>query len=86
MKVISQKELTLVNECNCDVDIEYLKKAMLWYADKPLCTKKKIFISANYPCVAIYNEKVHVHRLLIMYSLNIKKIPKYKGKNGWCYY
>lgn len=70
-----QKEINFINICNCQVDYELLKKAMLWYSVKPLYSRHTIFMYGKYPAISIYNKKIHIHRLLMMYKLksNIDK-------------
>jgi hypothetical protein len=65
----TQKEIEFINSCNCIVDYELLKKAMFWYCSKPLYSKRVIYIHSNYPAISIYDEKIHIHRLLMMYKL-----------------
>ncbi|GIP55934.1 HNH endonuclease [Paenibacillus vini] len=68
MTIKNQKTIEFVNTCGCLVDEEKLKEAVLWYAKKPVMAKKKIFMHGKYPAVAIGKEKIHVHRLLMMYK------------------
>ena len=65
----TQKKLEFINKCNCKVDYDLLEQAMLWYSNKPIYSKKAIFIYSKYPAVSIYEKKIHIHRLLMMYSL-----------------
>lgn len=47
-----------------------LKKAILWYSDgKPVARLKHVFLYGKYYAVSIYDEKIHLHRLLMMYWL-----------------
>lgn len=62
-----QKPIEFINNCGCLVDYNELEKAILWFSDKPVASKKKIFMHGKYPGVAIYKNKVHVHRLLMMF-------------------
>ena len=85
MKPLKQKTLKFKNECGCIVDYELLEKAMLWYSEHNLMSNRKIYMHGRYPAVSIYNEKFHVHRLLLMYR-NKKKISRsivshHKNKN-----
>ena len=75
MKPKIQKQIKFVNSCNCIVDYDLLEKALLWYADDNLKTPRKIFMYGKYPGVNIYNKKIHIHRLLMMYWLkrNLEK-------------
>lgn len=51
-------------------DVEDLKKAILWYANgRPVVGLKHVFLYGKYYAVSIYDEKIHVHRLLMMYWL-----------------
>jgi len=68
MTVKTQRPMTFTNECGCIVDYDLLAKAMLWYATKPQCGKKHIFMYGRYPSVSILGEKIHVHRLLVLYA------------------
>ena len=72
MTVKIQNRINLKNECGCIVDENELKNAMLWYQKSPTLSNKKIYMHGNYPCVSIGSEKVHVHRLLMQYWLNLK--------------
>lgn len=67
MIVKVQKKIEFINACGCIVDYEDLESAMVWYSDKPITRLKTIFLHGRYPGVAIYKEKIHVHRLLIQY-------------------
>lgn len=50
-------------------DRDDLKKAILWYTDKPVCRLKHVYLHGRYYAVSIYEQKLHVHRLLMMYWL-----------------
>lgn len=65
----TQKDINFINSCNCIVDYELLKRAMLWYCSKPLYSQRVIYIHSKYPAVSIYDKKIHIHRLLMMYKL-----------------
>ena len=67
MKITHQKEIEVVNNCEAIFDEEELKAAMLWYADKPIARKKNVYMHGMYPCVSIYFQKIHIHRLLMNY-------------------
>jgi len=69
MRPIKQKPIKFNNVCGCVVDYLELEKAICWWSDKPVCSIKKIFMYGRYPAVAIYKEKLHVHRLLFSYWL-----------------
>ena len=76
MIVKFQKKIEFINDCNCIVDYEELEKAMLWYQDKPTSRLKHIYMFGNYPAVTIFKEKIHIHRLLMMYWNGIRKLDK----------
>ena len=49
------------------MDYKELEKAIIWYSDKPVARLRKIYMLGNYPAISVYHEKIHVHRLLMMY-------------------
>lgn len=63
MIVKTQKPLIFINACKCKVEQDLLQKAMLVYADRPICEKKTIFLFGSYAGVSIHGKKYHVHRL-----------------------
>lgn len=67
MIVNYQKPIEFINDCGCLVDLKELEKAIIWYSDKPVARLRKIYMQGNYPTVSVYHEKIHVHRLLMMY-------------------
>jgi hypothetical protein len=67
MIVKHQKEIQFINDCGCLVDLIELAKAIQWYSDKPVARVKHIYMHGAYPAVSIYKEKLHIHRLLMMY-------------------
>jgi len=67
MTVKKQRPIKLINKCNCKYDEDILIKAMLWFADRPQCSIKYVFISGVYPAVSIHGVKIHVHRLIATY-------------------
>lgn len=69
MTMNKQKSIKFINESNCLVDYNELEKAILWYQERPTASNKKIYLFGNYPAVSIHGEKIHVHRLLMMYWL-----------------
>lgn len=73
--VKNQKKIIFINDCDAIVDFDELEKAILWYADKPTISQKHIYLFGKYPAVSIGKEKLHIHRLLMMYWLN-SNIPK----------
>lgn len=70
--------MEFVNVCGCLVDYEELEKAILWYSDKPVTRLKKIYLHGSYPAVSVYDEKIHVHRLMVMYRLGNRSLPREK--------
>lgn len=74
MTVKKQKKINFINDCNAIVDYEDLENAILWYADCHVVSQKHIYMFGKYPAVSIGKEKIHIHRLLMMYWLD-SKIP-----------
>lgn len=70
MIVNYQKPIEFVNDCGCLVDYKELEKAILWYTEKPVVRLKKIYLHGRYPAVSIHKEKIHIHRLMMMYWEN----------------
>lgn len=67
-----QKPIIFLDTCDCRFDAELLVKSMLWYSDRPMYTKKKVFMYGRYPAVSIGENKLHIHRLLMMYYIKEK--------------
>ena len=84
MIVNEQKPIEFINDCNCVVDYKELASAIIWYSDKPVARLRKIYMHGNYPAVSIYHEKIHVHRLLMMYwsRRKLKTKEHVHHKNG----
>ncbi len=70
MIVHEQKPIKLVNYCGAVYDNNELASALLWYAREPVCRMKRVFMSGRYPAVSIREEKIHIHRLLMLYWTN----------------
>ena len=70
MIVKTQKPIKFINNCSCQVDYVELEKAIIWYSSKPTAQIKSIYLYGYYPAVSIYDHKIHIHRLLMMYWLN----------------
>lgn len=68
--VKKQKKINFINDCSAIVDYDELEKAILWYSNKPTISKKHIYMHGQYPAVSIGKEKIHIHRLLMMFWLN----------------
>lgn len=83
MTINKQEPINFINESGCLIDIKDLEQAILWYADRPVAKTKKIFMHGEYPAVAIQKEKIHVHRLLMMYwsSRKLKSTEYVHHKN-----
>ena len=71
MRIKGRKKITFINDCGVMVSVYELERAMNWYSEKPSAPTKHIYMHGQYPAVSIYREKVHVHRLLMMYWLQI---------------
>ncbi len=67
MRPLEQKPLEFINSCNCAFDPTMLSAAMLWYSPGTLKSPRKVFMHGQYPAVSIYDEKIHVHRLIARY-------------------
>lgn len=76
MIVNNQKKIEFINDCNCMVNYNELEKAIIWYQDRPTTRLRHIYLFGNYPAITIHKEKIHIHRLLMMYWNNIKKINR----------
>ena len=72
-----QKKIEFVNDCNAIVNYGELKKAILWYSPKPTARVKHIYMHGIYPAISIYEEKMHIHRLLMTYWLQCKLPSNY---------
>lgn len=68
--VKTQRKIEFINDCGAIVDFKELEKAILWRSEKPTISKKHIYLHGLYPAVSIGKEKIHIHRLLMMYWLN----------------
>ncbi len=75
MKPTKQQPLIFENKCGCIVDYNLLESAMLWYANTPLIPFRKIYLHGLYAAVSIYNEKIHIHRLIMMYKSKVRLPP-----------
>ena len=75
LMVKNQRKIEFINNCCAVVDYDELEKAILWYSCKPTISKKHIFMYGNYPAVSIGKDKIHIHRLMMMYWLDCK-IPR----------
>ena len=69
MTPTTQKTICFVNKTDCIVDLDLLERACVWFSDKPLVSKKSIFMYGKYPAVTIYKNKIHIHRLMMSFVL-----------------
>ena len=76
MIITKQKQIEFINDCSCNVDECELRNAILWYQDKPTASKKHIYMHGRYPAISIYDKKLHIHRLLMMYWNNTREIDQ----------
>lgn len=74
MIVKKQEPINFINDCDAIVDYKELENAILWYSDSPVISVKHIYMFGKYPAISIGKDKIHIHRLLMMYWLN-SKIP-----------
>lgn len=63
-----QKKIEFDNTCNCIVDLALLEKAIIWYSEGTLKGKRKIYMHGEYAAVSVFNKKIHVHRLLMLFN------------------
>ena len=69
MTVNIQRKIIIKKTCHVHIDREALVAAIQWYAKRPVCRVKKIFMHGRYPAVSIHEKKIHCHRLLAMWDL-----------------
>lgn len=69
MIIKKQKPIDFNSPADLLFDREDLKKAIMWYSDKPVARLKHVFLYGNYYAVSIYEQKIHIHRLLMTYWL-----------------
>lgn len=65
-----QKPIKFINDCGALVDYDELSKAAIWYAKSPIANIKHIYMYGEYPAISVKKEKIHIHRLLMMYWIN----------------
>lgn len=65
----SQKPIKFINDCGALVSYDELSKAAIWYAKSPIARVKHIYMHGKYPAISVKKEKIHIHRLLMMYWL-----------------
>lgn len=69
MKILAQKTIEFNSPVEVLFDKVDLRKAILWYSDKPVARLKHVYLHGRYYAVSIYEQKIHIHRLLMMYWL-----------------
>jgi hypothetical protein len=69
MIINKQKPIAFNSPTEVLFDQEELAKAILWYSDKPVSRLKHVFLYGKYYAVSIYEQKIHIHRLLMMFWL-----------------
>lgn len=69
MIVKAQKKIEFINDCGAIVDYCELENAIIWYAKAPVSHIKHIYMHGDYPAISIHKDKIHIHRLLIIYWL-----------------
>ena len=67
MIVKDQRKIELINTCEAIYDEKELISAILWRAEKPVSRIKHVYMHGEYPAISIYGEKIHIHRLLMLY-------------------
>jgi hypothetical protein len=70
MIINRQKPIEFNSPAEVVFNREDLKKAITWFSKKPVARLKHVFLYGNYYAVSIYDQKIHIHRLLMMYWLN----------------
>ncbi len=69
MIIKEQQHITIVNCCNAIYDSNTLRLAILWFTNKPVYRVKTVFMYGKYPSVSIYDRKIHIRRLIMMYKM-----------------
>lgn len=84
MIINRQKPIEFNSLAECLFDAKELRKAILWYSRKPVARLKHIFLYGKYYAVSIYDQKIHIHRLLMMYWLqrDLERDEYVHHKNG----
>lgn len=73
----TQKPIVFINDCGALVDYDELAKAAIWYAKSPIARIKHIFMHGKYPAISVKREKIHIHRLLMMYWIGTNLPSEY---------
>lgn len=69
MIILKQKKIEFNSPHKVVFDRNELAKAILWHSKKPVAPIKHVFLHGRYYAVSIYDKKIHIHRLLMMYWL-----------------
>ncbi len=67
MIINSTSATQFVNEAKAMFNATDLREAIHWYAQRGVAPTKKVFMYGRYPAVNIYDKKIHIHRLLMMF-------------------
>jgi len=67
MIINSTSATQFINEVMADFITSDLRDAIHWYAQRGVAPTKRVFMYGRYPAVSIYDKKIHIHRLLMMY-------------------
>jgi len=79
-----QRKIEFNTCCDAIYNKVELAEAILWFSSRPVCRMKCVFKHGEYPAVSIYDKKIHIHRLLMMYWMN-RDLAEYEcvhHKNG----
>jgi hypothetical protein len=84
MIINKQKPIEFNSPADLLFNREDLKLAILWYSKKPVARLKHVYLHGNYYAVSIYDEKIHIHRLLMMFWLKrgLERDEYVHHKNG----
>lgn len=88
MIVKFQKPIEIINNCQAIYNEKDLKEAIIWYSSRPVTRIKTVYMHGVYPAVSIHEQKIHIHRLLMMYwekrQLDTKEFVHHKNENKLC--
>ena len=72
------EDIKLINTCGAIYDPHLLCEAIIWYAAcTPIRRNKKVFKHGNYAAVSIGKEKIHIHRLIGLYTNKSRRCDKH---------
>ena len=77
MTLKHQKDIRLINICGAIYDDDLLKNAITWYSTTHMQQSKKVFLHGNYAAVAIGRDKIHIHRLIGLYLIGVRRCNKH---------